>query len=77
MVCWCTLRRWGPEASVHHLRRAIRAYNEATGTPNTSTSGYHETLTRYYVQAVHAAAASRVSELFMAPGCSRRAPLDF
>jgi len=23
----------------------IRAYNEATGTPNTTTSGYHETIT--------------------------------
>ena len=27
----------------------IRAYNEATGTPNTDTGGYHETLTRLYV----------------------------
>jgi hypothetical protein len=27
------------------MPRLIRAYNEATGTPNTETSGYHETIT--------------------------------
>ena len=27
------------------MPRMIRAYNEATGVPNTDTSGYHETIT--------------------------------
>jgi len=34
------------------LRERIRAYNEATGVANTETSGYHETITRFYVQLI-------------------------
>jgi hypothetical protein len=30
----------------------IRAYNEAVGTANTDTSGYHETLTQLYIRGV-------------------------
>jgi len=51
----------------------IRAYNEATGTPNTDTSGYHETITlaslraaRSVLQAHEGAALSRVLEALMA-----------
>ena len=32
----------------------IRAYNEATGVPNTSTSGYHETITQASLRAARA-----------------------
>jgi len=32
----------------------IRAYNEATGVPNTDTSGYHETITLASLRAGHA-----------------------
>lgn len=32
-----------------NLRERIQRYNESTGVPNTPTSGYHETLTRFYV----------------------------
>jgi hypothetical protein len=35
-----------------HIRPRIRAYNDATGTPNTDTSGYHETLTIFYIRVV-------------------------
>jgi hypothetical protein len=31
------------------LRERIRAYNEATGVANTASTGYHETITRFYV----------------------------
>ena len=31
------------------LRARIRRYNEAIGGQNTDTSGYHETITRFYV----------------------------
>jgi hypothetical protein len=51
----------------------IRAYNEATGTPNTDTSGYHETITlasrraaRSVLQAHEGATLSRVLEALMA-----------
>lgn len=36
------------------MRTRIRAYNDAVGTPNTDRSGYHETLTGLYVQALAA-----------------------
>src|SRR6185312_16546521 len=32
----------------------IRAFNEATGTPNTDTSGYHETITQISLAAARA-----------------------
>ena len=37
----------------------IRAYNEATGTPNTDTGGYHETITLASLRAARAWLAER------------------
>ena len=37
----------------------IRAYNEVTGTPNTDTSGYHETITLASLRAARAWLAAR------------------
>jgi len=34
------------------MRNAIRRYNECCGTPNTETSGYHETLTVFWLAIV-------------------------
>ena len=34
------------------VRRRIRAYNDAIGTPNTDSGGYHETLTRFFLRGV-------------------------
>ena len=39
--------RFGPEAFTA-MRAGIRRYNEAVGTANTETSGYHETLTGFW-----------------------------
>lgn len=36
------------------LRGGISAYNEATGVANTAQSGYHETITRFYVHVIRA-----------------------
>jgi hypothetical protein len=36
------------------MPRLIRAFNEATGTPNTDTGGYHETITQASLGAVRA-----------------------
>ena len=41
--------------------RMIRAYNEATGVPNTDTSGYHETITLGSLRAARAWLVSRPS----------------
>jgi hypothetical protein len=46
------LRRHTPEQALARLREAIRAYNEATGVVNGPDSGYHETVTRFYVHVV-------------------------
>jgi hypothetical protein len=40
----------------------IRAYNEATGVPNTDTSGYHETITIASLRAARAWLAARPHE---------------
>lgn len=75
VVCRATLQRLGPADALDHLRAAIRAYNESTGVANTDSGGYHETLTAYYVGAVHALGPVTLDELVAHPACSRTAPL--
>jgi hypothetical protein len=77
IVCWYALREMGVEEAVAHLRRAIRAYNEATGTPNTDDSGYHETLTRYYVEAIAQLVGQPLDDVYKAEDCRREAPLNY
>jgi len=43
---------------VERMRAGITAYNEAVGTANTATSGYHETLTRFWCERVLAQQAA-------------------
>ncbi|HRD46097.1 MAG TPA: hypothetical protein PLF78_06395 [Caulobacter sp.] len=54
---WIVLRRpdLDPERDMPGL---IRAYNEATETPNTDTGGYHETITQASIGAVRAVIAA-------------------
>jgi hypothetical protein len=40
----------GEEAATDWMRKRVRAYNDAVGTANTATSGYHETLTRMWIR---------------------------
>lgn len=48
---WHVLRY--PEAAALELLRArISAYNQATGVANTAESGYHETITRFYLHVI-------------------------
>lgn len=42
----------GADAVFAAMKRGIVAYNEAVGTANTATSGYHETLTRFWTEVV-------------------------
>ena len=35
--------------ALERVRKGIIAYNETVGTPNSDTSGYHETLTRFWL----------------------------
>ncbi len=48
------LLRAHPEIDLErHLPRIIWRYNAAVGTPNNDVRGYHETITRFYLMAVH------------------------
>ena len=42
--------RYGPEEALARLRDGIRRLNDTHGTINSETGGYHETITRFYVQ---------------------------
>jgi hypothetical protein len=46
------VRAHGAVAALELLRQRISAYNESVGTANTDTSGYHETITRFYVTVI-------------------------
>jgi hypothetical protein len=74
-VCWAALRRHSPADVAALLRTAIRRQNEANGTPNTSTSGYHETITRYYVDAIADLGDVPAAVALASPRCRRDAPL--
>lgn len=74
-VCWAAFQTRDERAAVDFLRDAICSYNDATGVENTPTSGYHETLTRYYVHAVAALGADTIDDVLSAPECRRDAPL--
>jgi len=37
------------DVALSAVRNGIKTYNEAVGTPNTATSGYHETLTIFWM----------------------------
>jgi len=39
----------GRAAALERMRLGIRRHNEAVGTPNTDSGGYHETITRLYL----------------------------
>ncbi len=40
------------EPAIELLRARIRDYNLATGVANTDSSGYHETITRFYLRVI-------------------------
>ena len=52
LACVSLVRHHGAVEALAILRGAIPPYNEATGVANTPTSGYHDTITVYYVWAV-------------------------
>ena len=75
VTCWMALRTRTAAEALSHLRDSIQAHNCGIGIRNTAASGYHETLTVYYVTAIDALDASSPEELFDAPEVSRTAPL--
>jgi hypothetical protein len=68
------------------LPQIIRSYNVAVGTQNTDASGYHETLTRFYLRLLRRVLAAAPSgeplettcaALLAAPEAARAYPLQF
>jgi hypothetical protein len=51
VALWYNLRHKADDA-LNIVRENIKRYNEAVGTQNTETSGYHETITVFYMWAV-------------------------
>ena len=51
----------GADGALPLLRERISEYNESVGTRNTDDSGYHETVTAFYVRAIAATIADRDS----------------
>jgi hypothetical protein len=47
----CYVVRHGAEA-LARIRQGIVRHNDAVGTPNTDSSGYHETLTRFWAETI-------------------------
>jgi len=51
MACWylCSLPK---NEATERIRSGIRWYNESVGTANTADSGYHETLTLFWIEVI-------------------------
>jgi len=50
----CYVHRLGQSAAIDHMRHSVRRYNEAVGGENTATSGYHETITVFWIKVLDA-----------------------
>ncbi|MEL6672050.1 MAG: hypothetical protein AAFR61_07650 [Bacteroidota bacterium] len=67
------------------VRERIRAYNEAVGTANTDTSGYHETLTVFWMRLTRNFLEEHpdwplekaVQEFLQSPHADKQLPLTF
>ncbi|NWG24039.1 MAG: hypothetical protein HXY30_06410 [Pseudorhodoplanes sp.] len=66
------LMRMHPDLDLsRQLPKLIRAYNEATGVPNSDTRGYHETITQFYIRAIAYGLARQPSGLGLGEACTR------
>jgi len=50
----CYVHTLGEEAAIARMRDRVSAYNIAVGGQNTSTSGYHETVTVFWIKLLSA-----------------------
>lgn len=72
---WMASQTRTPADTLSHLRAAITAHNCGVGIVNDDDSGYHETLTAYYVTAIAETSAMTLDALFEDPACAADAPL--
>ena len=80
------VQRFGPLDALERLRTGIRRLNDSHGTPNSDSRGYHETITRAYVQLLsqfleacspESSLDARVSRMLASPLADRQAMLRF
>jgi hypothetical protein len=76
ITCWVALQDRSPAETLAFLRDAIQTHNCGIGIRNTETSGYHETLTVYYITALANTSALTLNEAMSDPACGRKAPLQ-
>jgi len=50
----CFVHGLGEAAAIAHMRVCIRRFNESVGGKNTETSGYHETITLFWIKLLSA-----------------------
>jgi hypothetical protein len=46
----CYVHRLGEAAALNHMRISVQSFNIAVGGSNTATSGYHETVTVFWIK---------------------------
>jgi hypothetical protein len=81
---WYMSRQAMPEA-LDTMRQRIRNHNDAVGTPNSDSSGYHETITRLYLKGIAAHIAANqalpfersLAVLLVSPMARKEWPLMF
>ena len=76
ITCWVALQDRSPQETLAFLRNAIQTHNCGIGIRNTDSSGYHETLTVYYITAMANSTAKTLEEAMQDPACGRKAPLQ-
>jgi hypothetical protein len=60
----CYVAQLGEAAALDHMRHYVRRYNESVGGKNTETSGYHETITVFWIKllnSIHDPTATRIA----------------
>jgi hypothetical protein len=57
----CYVHAYGEAAATDRMRERVSAYNVAVGGQNTPTSGYHETVTVFWIKLLAACLATRSS----------------
>ena len=79
------LTHYAPDEALTLVRERIRAHNEAVGSANTDSSGYHETITRLYLRGIEAHILAHTDEslpnslalLLQSPLAHKEWPLSF
>jgi len=79
LACVALVRRHGAIDALSMLRAAIPPYNESTGVSNTPTTGYHDTITVYFVWAIDRLLTTGhdAPAILRHPLVARNAPLEF